>query len=113
MNLLFHIIMEWIILPLIELFARHEHSGRWHITHLFPVATAVGFGIWWLGEHWDSMLVTVLGVLAFVVFGFLSLVTLVSRRKGADQDFRDRRRNRASEAEVAESLAKVDARKKP
>lgn len=111
MNWLFDIIMDWVIMPLIDFLVRRQHSGRWHVTHLFPVATATGCGLIWAGAHWSIGALVILGVLVFVIFGALSLLTLSDRWKGAMEDARNYRIEKEVEAEVEASIAKVEAQK--
>jgi hypothetical protein len=80
---MFDIIMEWIVFPLLDLVLSKHTSGEWRLSYLFPIATALGLGVWWLGDRFDLVLVVILGVLLTVVAGFASIVTWIPREKAS------------------------------
>ena len=73
------IILLWIIDPLMDFFSHRSSSGRWHFSHLFPVATVACVGIWWLSERWNSIVLLVFGALGTVLFGLFSIVLWIPR----------------------------------
>lgn len=83
---MFELIMDWVIGPILDFFSRWHDSGKWHYSHLFPVATIAFAGIWWLGEYLGSGLLLVFGVLGTVGFGIANLVTWIPREVGAWRD---------------------------
>lgn len=99
---MFDIIMEWIVFPLLGLLSSKYFSGEWRLSLLFPIATALGLGVWWLGERFDLVLVVILGVLLTVVAGFASILTWLPSEKMSWQDMASYRAKRKREAEAAE-----------
>ena len=99
---MFDIIMEWIVFPLLDLVLSKHTSGEWRLSYLFPIATALGLGVWWLGDRFDLVLVVILGVLLTVVAGFASIVTWIPREKMSWQDMESYRAKRKRKAETAE-----------
>ena len=72
-------IFDWIIDPLMDMLMRRGISGKWHLSYLFPIATALGGILWWLGARFDSIVLLVFGVLTAVLFGLFSIVTFIPR----------------------------------
>ena len=56
----FEFIMDWVVGPLLDMVSGRHISGKWRISCLFPVATALGAGLWWLGNHFEIILLLVL-----------------------------------------------------
>ena len=90
------IILEWVIFPLLDLLSGWHISGKWRISYLFPVTTALGLGMWWLGDHFEIILLLVFGVLITVIFGIFSVVTFIPREVESWKDIKAlKQRNRA------------------
>ena len=85
---LFEIFMECVFAPLSE-FLEHRHtSGKWRFSHLLPLFTIVFAGIWWLGYHWDNVILLVFGIFGTVLFGLFNLILWIPRKMEAKEDFK-------------------------
>ena len=92
----FEFIMDWVVGPLLDMVSGRHISGKWRISCLFPVATALGAGLWWLGNHFEIILLLVFGVLITVIFGIFSVVTFIPREVESWKDIKAlKQRNRA------------------
>lgn len=99
---MFDLIMDWIVGPLLDMLSSKHFSGEWRLSYLFPVATALGVGLWWVGNRFDLILVLILGVLLTVVAGLASILTWFPREKTYWQDMESYRAKRKRETETAE-----------
>ena len=106
---MYDIIMDWIVGPLLDLLLSKRLSGQWRFSFLFPAATALGVGIWWLGERFDLILVVILGALLSVVAGVASIVTWIPREIASWQDMQSYRAKRKREAETDEKEPKEES----
>ena len=100
------LILEWILFPLFDMLSAWHISGKWRLTYLFPVATALGVGLWWIGDRFDSVLLIVFGAMTAVLFGIISLVTFIPREA---EFWRDLKAYKAQKR--ADATANVDAEK--
>ena len=92
----FEFIMDWVVGPLLDMVSGRHISGKWRISCLFPVATALGAGLWWLGDYFEIKLLLVFGVLITVIFGIFSVVTFIPREVESWKDIKAlKQRNRA------------------
>jgi len=96
-------IMDWVVGPLLDMVSGRHISGKWRISYLFPVATAVGAGLWWLGDRFDIILLLVFGMLIAVLFGILSVVTFIPREVGSWNDIKALERRNKAETKDAEN----------
>ena len=99
---MFEIIMDWVIGPILDFLSHRHTSGKWHVSHLLPVVTIACAGIWWLGEHWGSMLLIVIGVVGTVIFGLANLISWLPRKIGDERDLRAYIAERKRKAEEEE-----------
>lgn len=99
---MFDLIMDWIVGPLIDMLCAKSVSGEWRLSYLFPIATALGVGLWWVGDRFDLILVLILGALLTVVAGLASILTFIPREVEAWRDIRSLRERNKREAEAAE-----------
>ena len=51
---MFDLIMDLIVGPLLDMLSSKHFSGEWRLSYLFPVATALGVGLWWVGDRADG-----------------------------------------------------------
>ena len=98
---MFDIIMDLIVGPLLDMLSSKHFSGEWRLSYLFPVATALGVGLWWVGNRFDLILVLILGVLLTLAAGLASILTWIPREKTYWQDMGAYREKRKREAETA------------
>lgn len=84
---MFELILEWVAEHILSFLSRRAHSGQWRWSHLLPVAFAAFLAICWLGGHWDSIVLTVIGVVGAVFTGMTNLVICIPRRIGEKEDF--------------------------
>lgn len=84
---MFELILEWIAEHILSLLSRRAYSGRWRWSHLLPLAVAAFIGIWWLGDHWSSILLTVIGVLGATFSAAANLIVCIPRWLGEKEDF--------------------------
>lgn len=106
---MFDLIMDWIVGPLLDMLSAKHISGEWRLSYLFPVATALGVGLWWLGNRFDLILVLILGVLLTVVAGLASILTFIPREVEAWRDIRSLRERNKREVENAEQKPEKEA----
>lgn len=99
----FEIIIEWVIGPLLDLISGWRISGKWRISYLFPVATALGAGLWWLGDRFDVILLLVFGMLITVLFGIFSVVTFIPREVESWKDIKALEQRNKRETKDAEN----------
>ena len=85
---LFEIIMYCVLGPLFEFLERRHTSGKWRFSHLLPLITILCVGIWWLGYHWNNVILLVFGVLGTVLFGLFNLILWIPRNMEAKEDFK-------------------------
>ena len=85
---MFDLIMDWILTPLLDMLSRRHLSGKWHMSYLFPISTAVGGIMWWLGGHYGITLLLIFGVLITVFCGLFSIITYIHREAGFWQDMK-------------------------
>ena len=97
------IILEWVIFPLLDLLSGWHISGKWRISYLFPVATALGLGMWWAGNHFGIAWLLVFGVMITVLCGLASVLTFIPREVASWRDCTTWKSRHKSAAEDPES----------
>ena len=95
---MFDLIVDWILTPLLDMLTRRHLSGKWHMGYMFPVATAVGVILWWLGSHYDIALLMIIGILITVICGFISILTFIPMEIGFWQDMKSYQSMKKKEA---------------
>ena len=106
---MFDLILDWVIDPILNFFERRYFSGKWHWSHLFPVATIAFAGIWWLGGYLNSGLLAAIGAAGTVGFGIANLVTWIPREVGDWRDtwdYIERKKREAKEKEAQEAATR-------
>ena len=95
---MFDLIMDWVLTPLLDMLLRRQVSGKWHMGYMFPIATAVGVILWWLGGHYDIAFLMIIGLVIAVFCGFISILTFIPIEVGFWQDLKSYRRIKEKEA---------------
>lgn len=96
------LIFDWILDPLMDMLFRRRTSGKWHMVYLFPILTALGAILWWLGSHFEIVLLLVFGILITVLFGLFSIVTWIPREVQSWEDIKSHVSKDASKVEKAD-----------
>ncbi len=96
---MFELIMDWILTPLLDMLSRRQLSGKWHMVYLFPVATAVGGILWWLGSHYDIAYLLIIGMLITGFCGFGSIISFIPMEVGFWQDMKSYQNRKKKEAD--------------
>ena len=96
------LIFDWILDPLMDMLQGRRISGKWRLSYLFPVITALGGILWWLGSHFEIVLLLVFGVLITVLFGLFSIVTWIPREVQSWKDIKSHVSKDASKVEKAD-----------
>ena len=96
---LLELIFDWILEPLMDMLFRRRKSGKWHMVYLFPILTALGAILWWLGSHFEITVLLVFGVITTVLFGLFTLITLIPREVEAYREVKDRTTPKSSKVE--------------
>lgn len=84
---MFELILEWVAEHILSFLSRRTYSGQWRWSHLLPVAFAAFLVVCWLGGHWDSAGLTVIGVLGATFTGMTNLIVCIPRWIGEKEDF--------------------------
>ena len=100
---MFELIMDWIVEPLLDMLCSKRLSGKWRFYYLFPVATALGIGMWWAGDHFGIIPLAVFGVLTALLCGLISVLTFIPREVQFWQDLKDHRAKQERELEARKS----------
>lgn len=108
LDFLMDLIVDWIVFPLFEMLSSKHTSGKWRLWYLFPVATALGAVLWWVGAHFTLVPVWVLGMLITVFAGIASVITFIPRQIKSWRDLRSYRERRESEFEAAEEMSEKE-----
>ena len=85
---MFDLIMDWVLTPLLDMLLRRRVSGKWHMSYMFPIATAVGVILWYLGSHYDIAWLLTMGSLITVICGFISILTFIPMEVGFSRDMK-------------------------
>ena len=94
------IIMDRVFGPLLDLLEKRRATGKWSLTCLFPVITALGALLWWLGDRYEIILLMAFGALTAVLFGLFSIVTFIPREMESWEDTKTNTSRKASKVET-------------
>jgi len=99
------LILDWIVFPLFEMLSGKHISGKWRLSYLFPIVTALGAGLWWVGDYFGLVPVGILGALITVLAGIASVITFIPREVASWKDIcsLSEKRKREVEADEKES----------